>query len=48
MICQKIYIYALYLHCLHNNSFCFENRQKNHSQIYLEEYKYKAQKNTNV
>ena len=40
--------YALYLHCLHNYWFCFKNWLKNHLQVYLEECKYRAKKNTNV
>ena len=41
MICQRKY--ALYLHCLHDYWFCYEN-YKNHLQVYLEECKYKIKK----
>ena len=41
MICQRKY--ALYLHCLHDYWFCYEN-YKNHPQVYLEECKYKIKK----
>ena len=39
MMCQN----ALYLHCLHNYPFCYENWQKNHLQVYLE-CKYRVKK----
>ena len=41
MTCQRKY--ALYLHCLHDYWFCYEN-YKNHLQVYLEECKYKIKK----
>ena len=34
----------LYLYCLYNSWFCYENEQKNYPQVYLEECKYKAKK----
>ena len=36
--------YALYLHCLYNYWFCYENGQKNYPQVYLEECKYRVKK----
>ena len=42
MVCQKKHV--LYMYCLHNYWFCFENEQKNYPQVYLEECKYKMKK----
>ena len=42
MVCQKKYV--LYMHCLHNYWFYFENEQKNYPQVYLEECKNKIKK----
>ena len=35
---------CIILASLHNYWFCFENGSKNHSQVYLEECKYKVKK----
>ena len=36
--------YALYLYCLLNYWFCYENEQKKYLQVYLEECKHKIKK----